>query len=137
MATIRTMNDSVEYEFGLDRQLHMETAHKIVRTALTAVALIWNELAVLHKEEDADFLTDPNLVDLRRKLAEKMDGLVASVLQEPAASMHQEISEASSSDLASAGSATLEHPRYGQYAQNTIARYRELQSLVAGLTVRV
>ncbi len=137
MAAIRTMNDTVEYEFGLDRQMHMETAHEILRAALTAVALIWNELAVLHKEEDADFLTDPNLVDLRRKLVEKMDELVASVLQEPAASTQQEVRESPSPDLASTCSATLEHPRYGEYAQNTIARYRELQSLVAGLAVRV
>jgi multidrug resistance protein MdtO len=132
MAAIRTMNDAVEYEFGVDRQRHMETAHEILRAALTAVALVWNELAVLHREEDADFLTDPNLVDMRRKLVEKMDSLAASVL-EGASTGRSEIQNEASHVLVSAGSPALEHPRYGEYAQNTVARYRELQFLVNGL----
>jgi multidrug resistance protein MdtO len=127
MAAIRTMNDAVEYEFGINRQHQIAIAEQILRTALTAVALLWNELAVLHKEEDADFLSDPGLVDLRRRLTEKLDALVALTLHEPG--------QPAPPDVAAAGPvsvhpATLEHPRYGEYAQNTIARYRELQSLV-------
>lgn len=132
MAAIRTMNDAVEYEFGVDRQRQMETAREILRAAMTAVALVWNEITVLHKEEDADFLSDPNLVDLRRTLVQKLDALVAAVLQESVVES-PESEEAKSDVLSKPEAATLEHPRYGEYAQNTITRYRELQSLVIGL----
>ena len=127
MAAIRTMNDAVEYEFGVDRQRQMAIAEQILRTALTAVALLWNELTVLHREEDADFLTDPGLVALRRGLVEQLDRFVAVVLDESGKTAVE------ASDPAVAGWAAtelLEHPRYGEYAQNTIERYLELQEYV-------
>jgi multidrug resistance protein MdtO len=130
MAAIRSMNDVVEYEFGVDRELHIQTAETILRAALTSVALVWNELAVLHKEEDADFLSNPELIELRRRMKQGLDALVGSVLQE---AMLGE-SAPSAEQFAAFGKAELiQHPRYGEYTQHTIGRYLELQSIVAGL----
>jgi multidrug resistance protein MdtO len=125
MAAIRSMNDAVEYEFGADRQKHMDTALWILRGALTAVGLLWNELAVLHKEEDEDFLAQSGLRDLRKNLSDQLDQLAASVLQQSATSAAQ-IS-------CSVDAEVLENPRYGEYVRNVIARYEELQIALTGL----
>ena len=130
MAAIRSMNDVVEYEFGVDRERHMQTAETILRAALTAVALVWNELSMLHEEEDTNFLINPELIELRRRMKQGLDALVTSVLQE--AKLED---SALSTDLPSS-LATAElslHPRYGEYTQHTIERYLELKSIVAGL----
>jgi multidrug resistance protein MdtO len=125
MASIRTMDDAVEYEFGVDRPRHIEIAQRILRAALTSVALIWNELAVLHKEEDADFLTEPGLIELRQKLAQSMDSLIDSVVQQKPGSIGN-LSLAVRDDI-------LKHPRYGEYAKHTIERFGELRSILMGL----
>jgi multidrug resistance protein MdtO len=130
MAAIRSMNDVVEYEFGVDRERHIQTAETVLRAALTSVALLWNELAVLHNKEDADFLSNPELIALRQKMKSGLDALVCSVLQKEC------LAKAlfSSAQLAPFTKAELTgNPRYGEYAQHTIARYLELQSIVEGL----
>src|SRR5262249_39720525 len=58
VAGIRTMNDTIEYEFGVDRRQHEHTGEAILRAALGAVAFFWNQFAVLHSERDRDFLTE-------------------------------------------------------------------------------
>ena len=128
MATIRSMKDAVEYEFGIDRQRHMEIAEKILRAALIAVALVWNELTVLHEEEESDFLSQTGLRDLRAKLAVQLDGFSAAVVQESEGSVEQ-ISFSPDPEL-------LENPRFGEYAQHTVARYHELQSALVGIGSR-
>lgn len=130
MAAIRSMNEVVEYEFGVDRERQMQTAETILRVALTAVALVWNEFSVLHEREDADFLSNPELIELRRKMKQGLDALVASVLQE-AKLEDATLSLGPPSSLASAELSM--HPRFGEYTQHTIERYRELQSIVASL----
>jgi multidrug resistance protein MdtO len=130
MAAIRSMNDVVEYEFGVDRERQMQTAETILRAALTAVALLWNELAVLHKEEDADFLSNPELIELRRRMKQGLDVLVNSVLQE---AKLKDSALTSGPPSLLAGDELQRHPRYGEYTQHTIERYRELQSIIAGL----
>jgi multidrug resistance protein MdtO len=130
MATIRSMNEVVEYEFGVDRERHMQAAETILRASLTSVALLWNELAVLHEQEDEDFLRYPDLIELRRKMKSGLNALVSSVLQTERLGE----SELSAAQLApTAGAELIEHPRYGEYTQHTIGRYLELQSIVAGL----
>lgn len=143
MAAIRTMNDSVQYEFSRTRQQQIDTAEQILRSALASVALIWNEIAVLHREEDADFLTDPCLIELRSEIARQLETLEAIVLYRidakagapgdappPVAQSFQNPACFVSSDI-------LDHPRYGEYAKNTIARCSELQALVAGLATQL
>jgi multidrug resistance protein MdtO len=130
MAAIRTMNDVVEYEFGTDRARQMETSETILRAALTAVALFWNEISVLHKMEDTDFHTNPDLMKIRLRLKDDMNSLADAVLQkstpEFAISITEESVELAKTEL-------LKHPRYGEYTQNLIARYKELRSIVDGL----
>jgi multidrug resistance protein MdtO len=130
MAAIRTMNDAVEYEFGTDRARQMETSETIVRTALTAVALLWNELVVLHEMEDADFLANPDLMKIRLRLKDDMNALADAVLQKSTPEFAISITEES---VESAKTELLKHPRYGEYTQNLIARYKELRSIVGSL----
>jgi len=130
MAAIRSMNDVVEYEFGVDRERQMQTAETILRAALTAVALLWNELTVLHKEEDEDFLNNPELIELRRRMKQGLDVLVSPVLQE-ARLEEPALSNEPTSPLAS--DELYSHPRYGEYTHNTIGRYLELRTIIAEL----
>jgi len=135
LAAIRAMRDSVEYEFGLDRQRHIDIADKVIGASLTSAALIWNELAVLHKEEDADFLREGCLIELRREIATQLELLEARVtIESNGAAPHEESSASSFTHPSCFASAEiLEHPRYGEYARNTIARYEELEAIVAGM----
>jgi len=125
VANIRTMNDTIEYEIGVDRIQHQRAGNTILRASLTAVAFFWNGYAVLHREEDSDFLAEPGLIKLRSILAGGMDAMAQSVIRktdlatiEPAALIDRSL---------------LTHPRYGEYVQNAIARFDELQNLVSQL----
>ena len=79
VASIRTMNDTIEYEFGVDRRQHAHAGETILRAALTSVAFFWNQFAVLHSEQDHDFITEPALLQLRSALASGMDAMAQSV----------------------------------------------------------
>lgn len=125
MAGIRTMNTVIVYEFGVDRRQHQHTGETILRAALTVVALFWNQFAVLHSETDRDFLTEPALQRLRTLLADGMETMAQAVIQRAdfAAARAEELIDPS----------LLTHPRYGEYVQHSIARFDELQSIVAQL----
>jgi multidrug resistance protein MdtO len=125
VATLRTMNDAVQYEYGADRERQMHTSETILRAALTSVALFWNQLAVLHDERDRDFITQPGLVELRAKLAEQMDAMGDAVAQ---AADFRGVNAA-----LFAAPADLHSPRYGEYVQNAVSRYQELQAVIATL----
>jgi multidrug resistance protein MdtO len=135
LAAIRSMRDSVEYEFGIDRQRQIDTADTVVRAGLTSAALIWNELAVLHREDDQDFLHEACLIELRREIATQLELLENTVTMEPKGAATDKDSPTPSFTHPScfARADILEHPRYGEYARNTIARYQELEVIVAGI----
>ena len=125
VASIRTMNDTIEYEFGVDRTQHQHAGDTILRAALTAVAFFWNGYAVLHREQDRDFLAEHGLIHMRSIIADGMDTMAQSVTRKtdfaaikPEALIDQSL---------------LTHPRYGEYVQNAIARFEELQNFVAQL----
>jgi multidrug resistance protein MdtO len=128
VAGLRTLKESVEYEFGLDREQHIRSSEMILRAAVTTAALFWNQLAVLHSETDFDFVTEPRLVELRGKLAVHLDAMAEAVVQK--------------TTFASEYSATLISPellkdaRYGEYARNTVARYEELQAFTSALSLQ-
>jgi multidrug resistance protein MdtO len=130
MAAIRSMNDVVEYEFGVDRERQMQIAETVLRAALTSVAMFWNELTVLHKEEDADFLSNPELIELRGRMMQDLDVLMNSVLQQ-AKLKDSELS--SGPPLFVVSDELRRHPRYDEYTQLTIGRYLELRSIIAEL----
>jgi multidrug resistance protein MdtO len=125
VANIRTMNDTIEYEFGVDRVQHQHAGQTILRASLTAVAFFWNGYAVLHREQDRDFLSEPGLIHMRSILADGMDAMAQSVARKtdfakvkPEAMIDQSL---------------LTHPRYGEYVENSIARFNELQNFVIQL----
>jgi multidrug resistance protein MdtO len=122
IAGLRTMNDTVEYEFGVDRALQIQSSETILRAGLTAVALFWNQMAFLHSKRDRDLLNDPRLIEMRHKLAETMDAMADAVEQKKAfaAPDHSQF----------IAPTLFANPRYKEYAQNALARFGELQDYV-------
>ena len=125
VAGIRTMNDTIDYEFGVDRRQHKHAGETILRAALTSVAFFWNQFAILHNEQDRTFLTEPDLVRLRSVFADGMDDMAKSVTQKTS------FTAVRAADLVDQPFYT--HPHYGEYVQNSIARFDELQNMVAQL----
>jgi multidrug resistance protein MdtO len=129
VVSLRSMNDAVDYEFGVDREQHVRTGEMILRTSLTAGTLFWNQFAILYSEEDKDFLTEPHLIEMRRKLAEYVDALAEGVVKRTA--------PVTVPGTAFLPPAMLDDPRYGEYSRNTIARFEELQSFALMLSHEV
>jgi multidrug resistance protein MdtO len=125
VTTLRSMNDAVDYEFGVDREMHVRSGEMILRAAATAGALFWNQFAVLHSEKDKDFLVEPALIQMRQRLADSIDAMAHAIVQKT------DISITHVENLI--GSAILESPRYGEYSHNTVARFEELQSFTSML----
>jgi multidrug resistance protein MdtO len=127
VAAIRTMNDTVEYEFGVDREPHIHLSQSILRAALTAVALFWNQAVFLHNKRDRDLLNEPRLVDFRHKLAAAMDDMADAVEQKKAfvAPDHSQFVDTS----------LFANPRYKEYVQNALTRFRELQDYIFHIDV--
>ena len=70
LSTARMLNEATQYEFGVDYAKHMRTGDTYMRMSMTTVALFWNQAALLHKEEQSEFLTQPTLTRLRQAVAE-------------------------------------------------------------------
>ena len=124
IATMRTMNDTVEYEFGVDREPHIQLSQTILRAGLTAVALFWNQMAFLRSKSGRDLLNEPRLVKMRHTLAATMDAMAAAV---PTRGLHP------SNLLNSVDASLFANPRYNEYAQNALTRFRELQDYVLNI----
>jgi multidrug resistance protein MdtO len=127
VAALRTMNDTVEYEFGVDREMHIHLSQTILRAALTAVALFWNQAVFLQNKRDRDLLGETRLVDLRHQLAAAMDDMANAVAQAKAF-LPPDPSHFSDTSL-------LANLRYKEYAQNALTRFRELQNYVLNIDV--
>jgi multidrug resistance protein MdtO len=125
VAGLRTMNDAVEYEFGVNRELYLHSSQAILRAAFSAVAMFWNQLVVFHDAEDEDFLRDPRLIEMRRVFAAELNTMADVVA-------HKDTYKPA---LASGFSdrTILDHPRYGEYIRNTVNRFGELQRIVLSL----
>jgi multidrug resistance protein MdtO len=54
ISALRTMSEVVEYEFAVNREQHIRSSELILQISITAAALIWNQVAVLHDERDRD-----------------------------------------------------------------------------------
>ena len=125
VAAIRTMNDTIDYEFGVDRPIQIHAGETILRASLISVAFFWNQLAVLYSEQDSDFLNDPTLAQLRAGEADALDAMARSVLHKADfLALHPE---------SLIDPSLLDHPRYNEYVQNSIARFDELQNIVRQL----
>jgi multidrug resistance protein MdtO len=126
ISALRTMSEVVEYEFGVDREQYLRSSELSLQISITAAALIWNQVAVLHDEQVVDFLAEPGLVEMRRKLAENLN-----IMAEAVAGKTGFPSE-SSTGLARPSLLNSEHN--GEYARNTIARYQDLRNLALALS---
>jgi multidrug resistance protein MdtO len=125
VGNVRTMGETVEYEFGTDVKQQLLSSEMILDASLTLVAFFWNQFAVLHREEDIDFLTQPELIAMRYKIAEGMDTMANAVIKKSEFAM---IAPGSLVD-----SSLLTHPRYGEFARNAVDRYQELELAVSRL----
>jgi multidrug resistance protein MdtO len=122
---LRSMNDAVEYEFGVNRELYLHSSQAILRAAFSAVAMFWNQLVVFHSAEDEDFLHDPRLIEMRRAFAAELNTM-ADVVAHKATYKPGLASGFSDGTI-------LDHPRYGEYVRNTVNRFGELQGIVSSL----
>lgn len=125
IAALRVLNDTVQFEFGVDRESHARSGDMLVRTAVTAAALFWNQLATLHNEEERDFILEPDLIALRHQIATQLEAMAVAVVQK------NSLPEVSSASFVS--ESMVESPRYGEYVRNTIARYEELHDFTTML----
>jgi multidrug resistance protein MdtO len=125
VANLRTMNDTVEYEFGVDREPHILVSQTILRAALTAVALFWNQAVFLQNKRDRDLLNEPRVVDLRHKLAATMDAMADAVAQTKAF-VAPDLSQFADPSL-------FANPRFKEYVQNALTRFQELQEDVLNI----
>src|ERR1700733_13435668 len=126
VSSLRTMSEVVEYEFGVDREQHIRSSELILQISITAAALIWNQVAVLHDEQDIDVFAEPGLVEMRRKLADHMNVMAEAIARKTG------FPPESSDGLASPS--LLNHEHNGEYTRNTIARYEDLQNLASALS---
>jgi multidrug resistance protein MdtO len=125
ISALRTMSEAVEYEFGVDREHHVRTSEVILRSSLAAAALIWNQVAVLHGREELDFLAEPALAEVRGRLADRLN-MLAEAVERKTSLPTEHLGSFVSRHL-------LENEHYGEYVRNTIARYKDLQTLSAQL----
>jgi multidrug resistance protein MdtO len=126
ISALRTMSEVVEYEFGVDRERHLRSSELILQISITAAALIWNQVAVLHDEQGIDLLAEPGLVEMRRKLADHMNVMAEAIARKTGFLPEY------SAGLASPSILNSKHN--GEYVRNTIARYEDLQNLASALS---
>lgn len=123
IAGLRGMNDAILYEFGAHREKDMRTSETLLAASLTAVPFFWNQLAVLRNEAERDFLTEPGLVEMRRKVAARFDVIADAVARGTA------VTPVDAAELVDAS--ILANPRFGEYARHTVAAHEAVQARVA------
>jgi len=115
----------VLYEFGVDREKHIRTGERLLESALAGVPFFWNQLAVLRRQEDSDFVTEPGLIELRGKAAAALSAMADAVGQ------GAPVRTGTAEDLQNP--AVLESERYAEYARNTIAGVKALEERLVQL----
>jgi multidrug resistance protein MdtO len=120
------MSEVVEYEFGVDREQHLRSSELMLQISITAAALIWNQVAVLHDEQGIDFFAEPGLVTMRRRLADHLNVMAEAI------ALKTGFPSEEAARFASPWLLNSEHN--GEYARNTIARYEDLQNLAMALS---
>jgi len=126
VAGLRTLNDAVEFEFGVNKEVHLHSSQAILRAAFVAVAMFWNQLVILLSSDGEDFLREPELIEMRGAIATELN------------TMAEVVTAKTTYVPARAGSfldaAILDHPRYGEYIRNTVNRFGELQEVILNLS---
>lgn len=125
VASLRTMNDEVTYEFGVDREAHIHSSELMLRAALTAVALFWNELAALYNEPEKYLSQDQALISLRDQIADSMERMANAVANHEEYAVNDAVSLIGSQEFQASG--------YEEYARNGLAHFKVLQATIAAL----
>src|SRR5277367_584109 len=73
ISSLRIMSVAVDYEFGVDREQHVRTSELMLQISLTAAALIWNQVAVLHDDLRSDLIVRADLEVMCRNIANRLD----------------------------------------------------------------
>jgi multidrug resistance protein MdtO len=69
---IRTENETVEYEFGPNHFAALDQANHIVNISFDTNSLFWEELAILYGGSDQEEQTNPEMVQVHRKISERL-----------------------------------------------------------------
>ncbi len=125
VGSMRNLAETVEYEFGVDVEMHLRSSKTMMDASLILVAFFWNQFTVLHRNEDIDFLAQPQLTAMRSQMAEGMDAM------EQATRKRKHFVRIDPASLADPS--LLADPRYGEFARNAMDRYGELEIAVARL----
>jgi len=128
IANLQTLNDTVKYEFGKDRELHMRQGDTVLRASLAAVALFWNELVVLNTPEDDDFFRDPELIAMRQTMAEHLEAMASTVVRSLPVSVV--------SPTLSVSPELVGSPRFGEYVRNALSRLGEVSNVINELDLQ-
>ena len=128
IANLQTLNDTVKYEFGKDRELHLRQSETMLRASLAAVALFWNELVVLNTPEDDDFFKDPELIAMRQTIAEHLEAMASAVVRSlpvPVVSPAAFVSPELDGNLL-----------FGEYVRNALSRLGEVNDVINELDLQ-
>lgn len=129
IAGLRTLNDTIPYEFGVDRRQHERSGAAILKTALSVVPFFWQQLAAMGHDPALGFATDERLKAMRRVLAERLDVLAAAALKK---SVPADLADADLADPA-----LLDDPRYAEYVAATLHSHREFRTQIEALAAEV
>jgi multidrug resistance protein MdtO len=113
LSTVRTLNEAAQYEFGPGREAHIRTAGKLMQMSMTAVALVWNHVAILNDLSQSDSRSHPALASLRRVVQEGLSSIADAIEKKRPAETERLAADESSSE----------------YVRLTISRFNELQLL--------
>ena len=117
LADLRSMNASVPYEFGANREQHILAGDMILRAGITLAAVFWNQLAILHNTDDTAFLTNPALQQMRQTIAAHLSTMAEAVVSK---------TPTTRDTLPLVLPSTLPTPSLTEYAANTTDRFEEL-----------
>lgn len=115
LSTVRTLNEAAQYEFGPDRDRHIRTAGKLMQMSMTAVALVWNHVAILDEPDENDSKSHPGLASVRQAVREGLFSIADAIEKEHSTETERLMADESSSE----------------YVRLTILRFNELQLLSA------
>lgn len=124
LATLRILNEATQYEFGADRNEHVYLGDKFMRISMTAVALVWNHNALIHRYEDDTSFSSSAFVRLRQVVAQRLTSIADAIAKK--GSIDEKGVVSSDPEL------TFDKTD-SEYLRNTIAKFNELQRLALSL----
>jgi multidrug resistance protein MdtO len=126
IATLRTLSQAADYEFGADHEQHIRTSELLVRIAVTAAGVIWNQLALLRDEGGVVLIEKPSLVQMRKEMAETLNAIADAIIQE---------APFSTTPMVKSTSSCVERSEWcDEYTHNSVTLFEEIESLALGLS---